>query len=256
MPYRAAALLVAFLGTFLPARAESTAAQWKYDNPFCQVIAFVAPLPAVVASLASIASTSRYALQLYTATGTTLAAHVTLVSDTDAYDASFPEGPLSGPAGDRRSEGIVVTLPAADRIGYFFVDAYVLDHGAGATCPSYVFPVGEPITDRAAGVRSIEAQHLQKIGPLTCGQAYIEPGMSGDLSSPIGRYGGKPLAVTARAYVDSNGYSIKEEIVQSSGVDGVDKYMLGAVGAHQFAPAKFLCVPVVGVIEVEMKYFP
>lgn len=247
---------MAFLGTFLPARADDSPAPWKYDNPFCQVVAFVAPLPAVVASLAAIPSTSRYALELYTATGTTLAAHVTLVSDTDAYDAAVPDGALFGTAGDRKSEAMVVTLPAADQIGYFFVDSYVLDRAAGVTCPSYVFPVEAPIADTVAGARSIEAQPLQKIGPLKCGHEYTPPGMNGDLTSPIGDYGGKPLIVSARAYVDSNGYSIKEEIVQSSGVDGVDKYMLGAVGQHQFAPAKFLCVPVVGVTEVEMKYFP
>lgn len=119
MPYRAAALLVAFIGTVVPARADD-GVQWKYDNPFCQVVAFVAPLPDVVASIAPAGGEARYALGLYTPTGTTLAAHVTLVSDTDAYDAGVPEGNLFGAEGDRRSDAIVVSLPAPDRIGYFF----------------------------------------------------------------------------------------------------------------------------------------
>ena len=76
------------------------------------------------------------------------------------------------------------------------------------------------------------------------------------LQSRVGVYGGRPLTVVARAYIDSNGYSISEEIVQSSGVDGMDKFMLGAVGVHQFTPAQFLCVPVVGTMDVELKYFP
>ena len=182
MPFRAAALLVAFAGTFAAARADDTAARWKYDNPFCQVVAFTAPLPDVVAPVALAGGESRYALGLYTAAGATLSAHVTLVSDTNAYDAAVPEGTLFGAAGDRKSDAIVVTLPAPDRI--------------------------------------------------------TPPPLRGDLKSPIGDYGSKPLAVTARAYIDSNGYSIREEIV------------------HQFTPAQFLCVPVVGVTDVELEYNP
>lgn len=254
---RAAVLVVASLG-LLPrtAAADEPASQWQYDNPFCQVVAAVVPIPDVVASIAAVGGESRYALNLFTPGGTTLSAHVTLVSDTDAYDAPVPDGNLSGPPDDRRLEPLIATLPARDTINYFFVDSYSLDHAATVTCPSYVFPVGTALSSAPTGLRSIDAQRLQKIALPKCGKVYVEPAMRGDLMSPVGAYGGKPLTVVARAYIDSNGYSIKDEIVQSSGVDGMDKYMLGAVGVHQFRPAEFLCTPVVGTMLIELKYFP
>ncbi len=45
---------------------------------------------------------ARYGLELFTDHGTTLAAHVTLVSDTDAYDATVPDTNLLGPRARRR----------------------------------------------------------------------------------------------------------------------------------------------------------
>jgi hypothetical protein len=80
--------------------------------------------------------------------------------------------------------------------------------------------------------------------------------MRGDLTSPAGAYGGGRLVAVVRAYVDSNGYALREELAQSSGVEGWDKFALGAVGVHQFDPARFLCVPVVGQIEIKLTYYP
>lgn len=254
---RAAVLVVALFAVFPRAGvADEPTSHWKYENPFCQVVAAVAPIPDVVASIAAVGSQTRYLLDLFTPSGITLSAHVTLVSGSDAYDAAVPDSDLSGSTDDRKLEPLIVTLPAPDKVDYFFVDSYSVDRGAGVTCPSYVFTVGETLSGSPAGLRSIEAQHLQKIVPPKCGKVYADPGMRGDLLSPVGAYGGKPLTVVARAYIDSNGYSIKDEIVQSSGVDGMDKYMLGAVGVHQFRPAEFLCVPVVGTMLIELKYFP
>lgn len=253
---RGALLLVALLAFPRGGAADEPSPHWKYENPFCQVVAAVAPIPDIVASIAPVGGQTRYVLDLFTSSGTTLRAHVTLVSEHDAYDAAVPDSDLSGAADDRKLEPLIVTMPAPDKVDYFFVDSYSVDRGAEVTCPSYVFPVGETVSSSPAGLRSIDAQQLQKIAAPKCGKVYAEPGLRGDLLSPVGAYGGKPLTVVARAYIDSNGYSIQEEIVQSSGVDGMDKYMLGAVGVHQFRPAQFLCVPVVGTMLIELKYFP
>jgi hypothetical protein len=244
---RAAVLLVALFGMCVPARAADTpSAKWKYDNPFCQVIA----------QAARTSDGSGYGLALFAAGGEKVDAHVTLITQTDAYDADV-NVLLSGPPDDRQTGAVLVKLPASAAVQYSFVDSYVLDGNGAVTCPSYVFPLDDSTTSVPAGVEAIVAQHLQALGPLKCGHAYTPPQMRGDLQSPVGmNYGDRPLTVVARAYVDSNGYSIKEDIVQSSGVDGLDKYMLGAVGVHQFAPAQFLCVPVVGETEVELKYYP
>jgi len=254
---KSAAFLAALGFSYAPVRAaDGSAATWKYDNPFCSVVASVAPIPTVVAAVTPTGGEWRYVLALFTRTGTTLAAHVTLVSDAEAYDAAVSDGDLSGTTEDRKLEPVVVTLPHPDQISYFFVDSYSLDRSASVTCPSYVFPVGETSSGVPTGLRTIEARHVQSLGSLSCGHAYIPAELRGDLQSPVGRYGGKPLTVKARAYIDSNGYSLREEIVQSSGVDGMDKYLLGAISVHQFNPAQFLCVPVVGLIEVELRYFP
>jgi hypothetical protein len=243
---RAAAFLVALESLAAPARAaDAPAAHWKYDNPFCRVLARVAPAP----------DGSSYALALFAAGGTALDAHVTLVGDTDAYDAHAGSLALNGPPDDRQSPAMLLKLPDNAPIRYFFVDSYTLD-GKSVTCPSYVFSVRNGALDVMAGAPTIEASHLARLGSLTCGRVYMPPQMHGDLQSAVGDYGGEPLTVTARAYIDSNGYSIREEIVQSSGVAGLDSYMLGAVGVHQFTPAHFLCVPVVGTTEIELKYFP
>jgi hypothetical protein len=246
MVRKSAAFLVMLGLTFGAARAaNSPATDWKYANPFCQAIAHVAPAD----------DGSGYGLALFAGSGERIDAHVTLVSDTDAYDAHV-SALLAGPADDRRSGAVFVTLPVSTGLKYYFVDSYTLDGGDAVTCPSYVFPVRDSMRNAPAGVATVAAQHLQALPPLKCGRAYIPPKLHGVLQSPVGAYGSRPLTVVARAYIDSNGYSLKEEIVQSSGVDGMDKYLLGAVGVHQFAPAQFLCVPVVGVTEVELKYFP
>lgn len=247
MSRRGAVLLVALFASFASARAaDAPSVKWKYENPFCQVIADVAPAY----------DGSGYGLALFSAAGEKLAAHVTLVSDTDAYDARV-SGPLSGPSDNRQTGPVLVKLPVSTGVKYVFVDSYALDEASAVTCPSYVFPMGSALSDVPRDAETITATHLQALGPLQCGKVYVPPQMHGELQSPVGmNYGDRPLTVVARAYIDSNGYSIKEDIVQSSGVDGLDKYMLGAVGVHQFAPARFLCVPVVGITDVELRYLP
>jgi hypothetical protein len=123
MSWRAAAFPVALASVIAPARATDVSpAHWKYDNPFCQVVASVVPIPDVVASVNSVSGGVRYELALFTAAGELLAAHVTLVSGTDAYDAAVPDGSLSGPMEDRTLGPIVVTLPSPDRVAYFLVE--------------------------------------------------------------------------------------------------------------------------------------
>jgi hypothetical protein len=247
MSLRAAASLVALAALAVPARAADDAAlKWKYDNPFCQVVAGVTP-----------ASEGRgYQLALFTSRGATIDAHVTLVSANDAFDAHVAGMPLSGSPGDRQTEPMLLTVPSSDPPRYFFVDSYAIDGAAAVTCPSYVFEVAEETVALPTGAPEIHAAHLQSIGPLKCGETYTQPRMRGDLTSPAGAYGGGRLVAVVRAYVDSNGYALREELAQSSGVEGWDKFALGAVGVHQFDPARFLCVPVVGQIEIKLTYYP
>jgi len=257
MFFRAAALFLAIASLAAPARAaDASAAHWKYDNPFCQVVAAVAPLPDVVASVTPVTGETRYEVTLYAAEGATLGAHVTLVSDTDAYDAAVPAGTLSGPSEDRRSEPVIVTLPAPDAVTYYFVDSYALDGTASVTCPSYVFEVGEGLSNAPGGVLTVGAQHLQAIGKLACGHVYQPPSSRGDMGGMIGNYGNKPLTVELQAYIDSKGHALQVKTVRSSGVAGVDDNAIGEVQQEEFHPAQFLCTPVVSEIRFRMEYQP
>ena len=148
MSLRAAASLVALAALAVPARAADDAAlKWKYDNPFCQVVAGVTPA----------SEGPGYQLALFTSRGATIDAHVTLVSATDAFDAHVAGMPLSGSPGDRQTEPMLLTVPSSDPPRYFFVDSYAIDGAAAVTCPSYVFEVAEEtvaLSDRGARIHA------------------------------------------------------------------------------------------------------
>lgn len=247
MLLRAAALLVALACSCIPARAaDAPAAAWKYDNPFCGVVAAVAPL----------GNSGRYGVALFAQQGTTLAAHVTLVSNTDAYDVAVPDTNLAGAPTDRQMDPVVVTLPAADAIKYYFVDSYALDRGASVSCPSYVFPLDDPVADAPSEATAIGAKHLQSLGKLACGQMYRPPSSGAGDFGVMGHFGNRPLSTEYRVYIDSNGRDVGQKLLASSGVEGVDAAALGNLQNHQYAPAQFLCTPVVGEIDVRLDYDP
>lgn len=242
----AAAFLVALLYSCVPARAaDAPAPDWKYSNPFCGVVAAFAPI-----------GDGRYALSLFAEKGTTLAAHVTLVSDTDAYDVTVPNTNLSGPITDRQMKTLVVTLPAKDGIKYYFVDSYAADRGASMACPSYVLPLDDPVADAPPDVASIEAKHLQSLGKLACGAMYRPPGGGGSDLGVMGHFGNRPLSTEYRVFIDSNGRDVGQKLLASSGVDALDAAARGNLQNHQYAPAQFLCTPVVGEIDIRMDYDP
>jgi TonB family protein len=243
---RVAAFLVAVGLSCTPVRAAESAPQWKFENPFCSAIAAVAPL----------SDGSGYALDVAASSGTTIEAHVTLVSASAAYDAHLPDTNLYGPVGDRRSEPVVVKLPSADALKYFFLDSYAIDRGTHVTCPSYVFPVGETISGSAGDATAVSATPLQTLGHLTCGAMYQGPSAPSDAGGLIGHYGNRPLSVELRVYVDSRGRAINQQVLSSSGVEGVDSAALGIVAQQQYRPAEFLCTPVVGELLIRLEYQP
>ncbi|HXO16951.1 MAG TPA: hypothetical protein VN909_02150, partial [Candidatus Dormibacteraeota bacterium] len=98
---RAVALLVALASLAAPASAAGTpAAVWKFDNPFCRVVARMGPF----------SKGNGYGLALAAAAGSAVDAHVTLVGTTDAYDVHV-NGALSGPPDDRETPPMVVGVP-------------------------------------------------------------------------------------------------------------------------------------------------
>lgn len=242
----AAALAALFLLVARVQAADVSGAVWKYDNPFCSVIGRMDPLH----------DGSGYSLVLYAARGASLDAHVTLVSRTDAYDASVTRAELSGPPTDLEAAPAIVTLARNQRIEYFFVDSFALDGGRVVTCPSYVFAVGNDPLDSVEGAPTVPARHVQSLDQTACGRMYQEAEEPPDIGGLIGRYGNKPLSVELRAYLDSKGHAIEVKTLKSSGVDGVDQTMVGIVQQAQFVPARFLCTPVVSELLVRADYAP
>jgi hypothetical protein len=185
----------------MPARADDAPpAAWKYDNPFCKVLAAVAPL----------GDGRRYAIELLAPSGITVAANVTLISASDAYQAAIPDTNLEGALDDRGVPPVVFALPAPDKIQYVFVDSYAIDRAPSVTCPSFVFPIGKPITAPAGDIATLSAPHLQSLGKLACGHAYQDVEIGRDPGGLIGHYGNKRLSVTYHVYVDSAGHAINE----------------------------------------------
>ncbi|MBV8725324.1 MAG: hypothetical protein JO078_05070 [Candidatus Eremiobacteraeota bacterium] len=238
----------AFLAVFPPllATTHTTESSWRFDNPFCGVIVQARPL----------AGTPGYALQLGAATGEELDAHVTLVSDSDAYDAYLSNVRLAGPPDDRQSNAKLVTLPRDQTVSYLFVDSYSIDHGPSQTCPSYVVSVESDPFPVPPDSAAIVARHLQSLGKPACGQVYRSPGFNGEIEFPIGDFGNRRLSTTFDVYIDSRGRAISETMVASSGIEGVDDFARGAIQHHQFRPAEFLCTPVVAELQVRLNYEP
>ena len=151
MMRRGAAFLATLVSLVGPVRAADIApSSWKYENPFCKVVANVMPVTGRAA----------YAVAVYTASGTLIDAHVTLVGETDAFDAHVVSAPLSGPADNRQSAPILVTLPTGQSASYFFVDSYSIDNAQPVTCPSYVFSAGARTVDELLDAAWTEVPEL------------------------------------------------------------------------------------------------
>jgi TonB family protein len=245
MLQRSAATLAALMWLPAPVRAADVATTpWKFGNPFCNVLAAVAPF----------ADGSAYALELFAADGNVVDAHVTLIGDADAYDAHVDRAALTGAPEDRETGGLLVKSPGTLR--YFFVDSYSLDGSAPMTCPSYVFEVGSRLTQSVPEANTIEPQHLQALGTIACGHTYEAPSSGSQIKGIVGAYGQRPLTTEIRVYIDSLGQAVSPKIVKASGVEGVDQTALAAVASHRFHPAQFLCTPVVGEMTIRMDYEP
>jgi len=231
--------------------SAADAPAWKFDNPFCQVLAALVP--------ASDRAGSEYGLQLYADHGTRVDAHVTLIAADGAYDAHVNDTNLAGAANDRRTEAALVKFATPTPVHYFFVDTFAIDGGAPVTCPSYVFPAGAgPSEDPIGGfgLVTVTPEFLQKLPDLPCGKAYIEPSVQKGFDPLVGHYGNSKRETAMHVFVDSNGNEIRATLDSSSGVQGLDDAALAGVQFTKYHPARFLCTPVVGEVEMTMEYDP
>ena len=223
---------------------------WKFDNPFCEVRAGLVPVESAIRG-------TEYLVELYASHGTRLSAHVTLIGSEGAYDANVPSTNLNGALDDRRTDGVVIKMPESAPIHYFFVDSYTIDGEPPVTCPSYVQPSGSGPSEDAIGgdeLIAVNATFLQKLPELPCGKAYIPPSSRKGFEPIVGHYGDKPRSILMHVYVDSAGNAMRATMSESSGVEGLDAAAVAVAEYTTYNPARFLCMPVVGEIDMQVDY--
>jgi hypothetical protein len=204
------------------------------------------------------------ALRLFAESGAALDAHVTLISDSAAYDVYVRGAALAGEAYRHQSKQLMVLLPDRMAVRYAYIDSYALDGSALTPCATMVswVQVWQPAF---AGDRlespdpkgAISATYRQPLPALSCGKVYTPARVLkvGRRVKP-GAYGNARLLAQVRIYLDSDGKPIKEYVYKSSGVPGIDSYALYMAEASTYAPATFLCTPVVSDYLFKLDYGP
>jgi hypothetical protein len=265
MTRRTALLALGFFafGVVPPCGSPARAAETPWGNPFCAASVSVVPWDAATDVPAARDFTDRYVVQLSVDGKNDVAASVTLIGADDAYSVSISRTSLVHEAADggRYTDPVMVTFPKPLDIHYAYVDSVGVDGAAPAACPTVVGEVrpydagdgGSP--HMGNGITSQPATLLQALPPLTCGKAYIPPGVPGE-GGLIGAYGNTPKTTVVHVYIDSNGAAAKTTLERSSGIEGIDDAALGDAEHENYRPAKFLCTPVVSEATVEYSYNP
>ncbi|HKU81174.1 MAG TPA: hypothetical protein VJP76_03310 [Candidatus Tumulicola sp.] len=244
------------------ARAADAGDSWS--NPFCAAsVGIIAWNTAIDAPAKNLAARRHYALSLSADGRTSVTARVVLIADEGAYAVEIPRTDLlrQGGTDDFYAEAMMVAFDKPVDVRYAYVDRVGVDGAAPADCPTVVSPVvpydssrqGTPPT--LAGLVPIRPAFLQALPALTCGSAYRAPEIlsQGPL---VGHFGDARRTTVVRAYVDSDGIAVRERLVKSSGVEGLDDAALGGVQQSRFKPAEFLCTPVVSEMLIDMDYSP
>jgi hypothetical protein len=177
-------------------------------------------------------------------------AHVTLLSDTDAYDVALHHLPIMRNGAFLVTPEVIATLPKATAIRYAYVDSYAVDGGAEVSCPSEPSDVGksnprEFNPTRAANPRAT-ATFKQSVPPLPCGKMFSNAQVlkPGPLPYPYSFFD-HPRTVEVEVYLDSNGHVVKTSIYKSGGDAAFDNLATRAAILSEYQPALLLCVPVV-----------
>jgi len=191
-----------------------------------------------------------YLLGRLYAHGAGVSAHVILLSDTDAYDASISTQPLSGDHDYlRHSTQFLIALPNAMQIRYAYVDSYQLDGGAVVNCPTeanhFEKGIGQNAPADIKTTPTFAASFRQKLPTLTCGKVYRAATVMRAVS-PRGIQTGKMLQAKIAIYINSDGSLAKSYVYKKSGVDYADALALDAANRSSYIAAQFLCTPIVG----------
>jgi hypothetical protein len=193
-------------------------------------------------------------------TGSKVDAHVKLISETDAYDVALTDLALDDSA-PHDSTAVFVTLPKAALLQYAYVDSYRLDGGPEKSCATEPFdvrsweaalqaPPSEPPT-----ARRFAAALIGPLPPLACGKRYTEAQVTRTFQPP-GVNVDKTHTVQVGVFLDSQGRPVDTWIAKSSGIARADALAKASALLSQFAPATFLCTPIVRAYLFRVDFSP
>jgi hypothetical protein len=246
----------------------------ELEDPFCALSARAVPWDANSNSPSATASSDALALAVFSQPQAAyFSAQVTLVGDVAAYEVVLSHQALIAPSSSGKwlkssSATFVVALPKGATIRYTYVDSYSLDGGVNTTCPSEPREVEKAaLSDRgldaksfrmdapASGAPRMSATFLQAIPSLSCGSMYSPVTVTRVNALPYGLATAQDRTAWVLVYVDANGRVVKTAITESSELDEGDAQALLA-RRTTYAPATFLCVPVVGSYNFRVDFRP
>ncbi len=229
-------------------------------DPFCAI--HVVGVPWNQASgTASSSATDSVVLSLYSMSGSKVDAHVKLISQTDAYDVALTDLALDGKPSAHSTGAIFVTLPKAATLRYAYVDSYRLDGAPEKSCATEPYdlrsweaalqapPSQPPTSPRFA------AALTGPLPPLPCGKTYTDARVTRAYQPP-GVPLNKTYTVQVGVFIDSEGRPIDTWIYKSSGIGQADALAKASALLSQYAPATFLCAPIVSEYLFRVDFAP
>jgi hypothetical protein len=180
-----------------------------------------------------------------------VSAHLTLIGDSEAYDVPLESIPVEGKPFERASSTFLVTLPKTTAIRYAYVDSYSLDNGVSKSCATEPVKIEtwspsrwHPVAPQATSPR-FAAVAKGELPPIPCGKVFTEAYVT-QAFRPPGLNSNARVTAQVEVIVDSEGHPIQMWVHKSSGIEYADELATGAAQRSTYAPATFLCSPIVG----------
>jgi hypothetical protein len=257
-----ACVLVSTTPAFAQQPPSPTASQIELPrpDPFCAIHVAAVPWDQASSSPSSNVADS-IVLSLSSMSGSEVDAHVKLISETDAYDVALTGLALNGTPSAHSTAAIFVTLPKPTELRYAYVDSYRLDGAPEKSCATEPFdlrawenlrqppPAQAPAWPRFAAVLS---------GPLPalpCGKSFTDARVTHAFQPP-GVNVRKTYTVQVGVFIDSEGRPVDTWIYKSSGMDNADALARDSALLSQYAPATFLCTPIVSEYLFRVDFAP
>jgi hypothetical protein len=127
---------VAFISPAAVQQASAASISHPWRDPFCDLRVRAVPWDDAKDSPAPTLTSDSFSLALSSPLNGSLDAHITFLSDTDAYDALVRNVALTGSRSSATRRTVIVTMPRPVAIRYVYVDSYAIGGGRYVACPA------------------------------------------------------------------------------------------------------------------------